>query len=240
MPSGRSSAIRAKGGRAEEPERGTFWRGTVIESGTRLRIARAIGKDEAEVARELMRQMKERGHPTAPPPLVTDGKHDFAAALVETWGQVPASAGRGRPPTVPRPGKEWQYLQVVKERSGGRMITVRTQVVYGDPATVERLLGHALRYVERTQLTMRQMNARLVRKTLSFSKRLTLLKAACAWEEAVYNLARPHESLRREAPTGKRRWSRRTPAMAAGLTDHCWTLPELVTTLVLHERLNIQ
>jgi hypothetical protein len=212
----------------------------VIESDTRLRIARAIGKDEAAVAQALMRQMKERGHPAAPPPLVTDGKLDFPGALRATWGQKPAYSGRGRPPTVPQAGAEWQYLQVVKERSGGRLRTVRTKVVYGDPATVERLLGDGMGYVERTQLTMRQMNGRLVRKTLSFSKKLALLKAACAWEDAVYNLARPHRSLRREAPRGNRRWRPVTPALAAGLTDHCWTLREVLTTLVLHEGLNIQ
>ena len=187
-----------------------------------------------------MQQLKERGHPDAPPPLVTDGKHDFTPALIATWGQVPEYAGQGRPPTVPRAGEDWQYLQVVKERSGGRLVTVHTKVVYGDPAEVERLLGDGMGYVERTHLTMRQMNGRLVRKTISFSKDVELLKAACAWEDAVYNLARLNETLREEAPCGNRRWRRRTPAMAAGLTDHCWTPWELLTTLVLHEGLNIQ
>jgi len=77
-----------------------------------------------------------------------------------------------------------------------------------------------------------------VRKTLSFSKQVGLLAASCAWEDAVYNLVRPHASLRVEAPNGRRRWEQRTPMMAAGLTDHPWTLRELLTTLVVHAPLN--
>src|SRR5262245_8540466 len=47
-----------KKGRKEEPERGTFWRGTTIETDTRLRVGRAIAKTEEEVAQELMKQIK--------------------------------------------------------------------------------------------------------------------------------------------------------------------------------------
>ncbi len=56
------------------------------------------------------------------------------------------------------------------------------------------------------------------------------------WEDAVYNLARAHKTLRR-APSsseeGRRRWRKRTPAMAAELTDHIWTIEELLTVLPL-------
>ncbi|NOT61481.1 MAG: hypothetical protein HOP19_14785 [Acidobacteria bacterium] len=51
-----------KKGLPEEEERGTFWRGTALETDTRLRIGRAIGKTEEEVAPALMAQIKERGH----------------------------------------------------------------------------------------------------------------------------------------------------------------------------------
>src|SRR2546430_14812366 len=69
------------------------------------------------------------------------------------------------------------------------------------------------------------MNGRLVRKTLSFSKELRLLQAATALEDALYNFTRPVKTLRVEVahPTKQARWQQRTPAMAAGLTDHRWT-----------------
>lgn len=198
---------------------------------TRLRVGRAIGKSESEVAMELMQQLQSRGHPHAPPAMATDGKGCYREAMVETWGQVPEYAGRGRPPTCKQPQPTWQYLQVVKHRSGYHLTGLTIKVVYGDPEEVRDLLGEHTAYIERTQLTSRQMNGRLVRKTLSFSKELEMLDASCAWEDWVYNLARPVKTLRIEVNDGKRRWQPRTPAMAAGLTDHIWTVKELLTTI---------
>ena len=93
-------------------------------------------------------------------------------------------------------------------------------------------------YVERTNLTSRQMNGRMVRKTLSFSKEEEMLQASCALEDAVYNLMRPVKTLRIEVNNDWRRWQPRTPAMAAGLTDHVWTIEELMMTVVVPEKNN--
>lgn len=206
---------------------------------TRLRVGRAIGKTEEEVAHDLMAQLKARGHADAPPAMATDGKGDYRRALVETWGEVPAYAGRGRPPIQKQPQPEWQYVQVVKERSGNRVTAVHIQVVYGDPAEVLELLGGHTAYVERTNLTSRQMNGRLVRKTLSYSKQREALEAACAWEDWVSNLTRTVDTLSLPLRDGPRRWKRQTPAMAAGLTDHSWTIKELLMTVVPPFALNM-
>ncbi len=195
-------------------------------------MGRALGKTEEEVAQQLMAQLKERGHPEAPPAIATDGKGDYRTALVETWGEVPAYQGRGRPPTQKQPQPEWQYLQVIKERTGSRVTAVHIKVVYGDPEAVLDHLGGHTAYVERTNLTSRQMNGRLVRKTLSYSKQRDALAAACAWEDWVYNLTRTVTTLSMPLPADERRWQRQTPAMAAGLTDHIWTIKELLTTVV--------
>jgi len=57
-------------------------------------------------------------------------------------------------------------------------------------------------------------------------------RAAAIWEDSYYNLVRPHKSLRMPDQDGSlRRWQPRTPAMAAGLTDHIWTVKDLLTTL---------
>ena len=84
---------------------------------TRLRVGRAVGKNESEVAGELMEQLKAQGHPDAPPAIATDGKGSYREAMIETWGQVPEYAGQGRRPTHKQPQPGWQYLQVVKRRS---------------------------------------------------------------------------------------------------------------------------
>ncbi len=104
-------------------------------------------------------------------------------------------------------------------------MSVHIKVVYGDPEEVQALRGAHTAYVERTHLTSRHMNGRLVRKTLSFSKELRLLEAASCWEDALYNFTRPVKTLRleREDPSREARGPQRTPAMAAELTDHLWT-----------------
>ena len=179
-----------------------------------------------------MAQLKARGHPNAPPAIATDGQGSYGEAMVETWGQVPPYSGRGRPPTRKKPQPSWQNLQVVKHRPGRRLEGLTIKVVYGDPQQVRELLGEHTAYIERTNLTSRQMNGRLVRKTLSYSKELEMLKASCAWEDWVYNLTRPVKTLRRQVNDGFRRWQPRSPAIAAGLTDHIWTVNELLMTVV--------
>ena len=204
----------------------------MIDIDTRLRAARGIGKTETEASIEVFQTLKRRGHPDAPPPTVSDGLGGIREAMVEVYGKVPEYSGRGRPPTHKRPQPGWKYLQVVKRRKNGRVVDTRLRVVYGDEAEVLELLGSSTAYVERTHLTSRLFNSRLVRKTLGYSKAVEIHRAMAVWEDVYYNLGRPVKTLRQEIfndPT--RRWLPRTPAMAAGLTDHIWTVKELLTIL---------
>jgi hypothetical protein len=82
-------------------------------------------------------------------------------------------------------------------------------------------------------------NSRQVRKTLAFSKDIQAYRASATWEDSYYNLIRPHKSLR--LPVQNRfsqKWSPCTPAMAAGLSDHIWTVKELLTTIPLPGAVN--
>jgi len=113
---------------------------------------------------------------------------------------------------------------------------MKAKTIYGDEREVLKLLGESTSYIERTNLTSRHMNGRLVRKTLGYSKKLKMLRASSIWEDMVYNLGRALKTLRVESSPesdGKRRWIGRSPAMAAGLTDHIWEIKELLTTLPL-------
>jgi hypothetical protein len=226
---------RAKGGYEENAGSAEFWRCTLIESDTRLRAARGIAKSETEAAIEAFEQLKERrGHRHSPPPLVSDGWGGYDEAMVEVWGKVPEYRGRGRPPSRKKPQAGWKYLQMVKQRRKGRVMGVKAKTIYAEEREVLKLLGASTSYLERTNLTSRHMNGRLVRKTLGYSKELEMLRASSIWEDALYNLGRALKTLRTENPrAGKRRWKRRSPAMAAGLTDHIWEIEELLTTLPL-------
>jgi hypothetical protein len=162
--------------------------------------------------------LKIRSQCDQPPRLVSDGWGGHQKALLEVYGQVPPYQGRGRPPKKQHPQPSWEYVQVVKQRENGQVVDTETQVVYGDEETPDTLGAHTA-YVERTNLTTRHMNGRLVHKTLGFSKQLPMLEAACIWEDVVYNYNHPVKSLRLEVNDGYRRWQPRSLAMAAGITD---------------------
>lgn len=207
----------------------------MIDMDTRLRAVRGIAKSETEAATIVFETLKERGHPTMPPPTVSDGWGGNREAMVEVYGQVPAYQGHGRPPTLKQPMPGWQYLQVVKQRDDkGNLLGIDLRVIFGDEDEVLDLLGASTAYIERSHLTMRHFNGRLVRKSLAFSKQLDMHCAAAAWEDLVYNLARPLKSLRLpETVHPQRRWQQRTPAMAANLTNHIWSIRELLFTVPL-------
>lgn len=200
----------------------------MIDMDSRLRVARSIAKTETEASTEVFRTLKSRGHPDAPPPTISDGWGGIDDAMVEVYGKVPKYKGIGRPPTRKRPQPGWQYVQMIKQRENGRVVGIKLRVVFGDPVETLELLGQSTAYIERTHLTMRLFNGRLTRKTLAYSKEVEMYRASAAWEDLHYNLAWEHKSLRVEIfGDPQRRWQQRSPAMAAGLTDHIWTVKEL-------------
>ncbi|MCI0576954.1 MAG: IS1 family transposase, partial [Chloroflexi bacterium] len=136
------------------------------------------------------------------------------------------------------------YAQVVKRRERGRVVEVTTKVVFGSEAAIaERVRASAVSqtintsFVERNNLTCRQCNARLSRKVLSFSKDQAWLEKHLWLSFAYYHFVLPHASLARPLPTpqptrGKgslKKWQPVTPVMAAGITDHVWSMEELLS-----------
>ena len=75
-------------------------------------------------------------------------------------------------------------------------------------------------YAERQNLTMRMSMRRFTRLTNAFSKKLENHKFAIALYFMHYNFARPHKTLANPYP--------RTPAVAAGVSNHIWTIEEIV------------
>lgn len=86
---------------------GQFWRSTLIDMDSRLRVARGIAKDETLASVEVFKLLQRRGHPGGPPPTISDGWGEIAEAMIEVYGGVPEYSGRGRPPTKKRAGAEW-------------------------------------------------------------------------------------------------------------------------------------
>lgn len=102
---------------------------------------------------------------------------------------------------------------------------IEKRVVTGDPDPREISTS----YVERQNLTMRMGMRRFTRLTNGFSKKVENLAHAVSLHYMHYNFARVHASLTVENDDGTR--TKRTPAMAAGVTDHVWTLHEIAALL---------
>ena len=83
-------------------------------------------------------------------------------------------------------------------------------------------------FIERNNLTIRERNRRLTRKTLGFSKRKKLLISSLNIYFGIYHFVKTHKGLRTQIDQKERKWMQRTPMMAAGITDHVWTLSELI------------
>jgi hypothetical protein len=79
-------------------------------------------------------------------------------------------------------------------------------------------------YIERLNITIRNLLARFVRKSMNCSKILGRYTHVMDFFQAWYNFIKSHESLRLRIDQGRKRWMKRTSAMAEGLTDHIWTI----------------
>lgn len=230
---------------ADEPRAGIgdYWIWTAIALPSRLRITSYLSQERSEVsATTFIQQIRARSDGQAPF-FTSDKLPAYVTALVANYSTVeppPEKRGRGRPRRTPRRrvDEQLRYAQVDKRRQGGRVVEVRRRIIFGTEGDINVILkasgcGSQINtaYVERNNLTMRQNNGRLVRKALSFSKNVYYLQRHLALEDAVYNFVKPHLSLRRpirNSADKRRKWEPRTPAMAAGLTDHIWSLEELL------------
>jgi len=125
--------------------------------------------------------------------------------------------GDGKPFTITRMkgGKRWQLFQTLREL--GFRETIQTA------------------FIERVNLTIRQGIAPLSRRTWSLAKSQESLLIHVHWWRSFYHFSRPHQSLRIKVPGLKRRYQERTPAMAAGFTDHVWAVGELLSLPLVFE-----
>ena len=136
------------------------------------------------------------------------------------------------PAKVPPPGLN--YATVQKRREKGRVVEIVTRVVFGTRAAVQAALAKSkasrrinTSFLERQNATDRHHNARKVRKTYTFSKDGRVHEAMTYFTMYSYNFCGPVPTLNERDDRGS--WRRRTPAMAAGLADHIWTMREWIT-----------
>ena len=229
----------AAGESGPDSEDGRQWVWISFAPEFRLMIAAIVGPRTLDTAQEVVAATKARV--AGIPAFFSDGFTCYLAALIAAFHVVTTFARTGKRgrPRKPRcePHPALVYGQLVKQKKQGKLLTLSTRIVLG----AERLthLGFTIStaLVERVNLTLRQALAPLARKTSSFCKDRERLRQRVVLSQVFYNMARPHMSLRQPLPLHERtrhgaiqpRWRKRTPAMAAGITDHVWTFRELLT-----------
>jgi hypothetical protein len=163
-----------------------------------------------------------------------DGLASYVTAFPRVFRQPIRSGRRGRPRLVLPAG--FQLAQVVKYSAKRHVVGVTRRVVHGTVTGIEAVLtatatGTVINtaYIERLNATFRAHLAPLARRGRAITRTEAALTAGMWLVGTAYNFCWPHDSLRQLAPDeAPHKWHQRTPAMAAGLADHPWTIGDLL------------
>ena len=196
------------------------------------------GARDVEGTEELVGQFRRRTGGRTMRLMTSDSYSAYETAILDAYGETvmpPRTDKPGRPKGAYKtPPADLVYATVEKVRKKGRVVEILTRVVFGTMAAVAAALA-GLRvsrsintsFIERQNATDRHHNARKSRKTYRFSKDWRFHEAATYFTMYSYNFGWPVRTLRE--PTGEGGWRKQTPAMAAGLTDHVWSMSEWIS-----------
>jgi IS1 family transposase/transposase-like protein len=221
------------------------WVWVALDPVTKLMLATEVGERTLALAQRVVHQVVQVLAPDCVPMFLTDGFKAYLPAVLTHYGhwmQPPRTQAKG-PAPKPRwmPVPELLYAQVIKTYRRRRLIRMRSQVVFGSLTRIKQVLAMQgwqinTAFIERVNLSLRQHVAAVGRRVTTLCKGEVGLRQQLALYQVYYNFCLPHASLRRPLPqseatkgTGSaKRWHPCTPAIAAGLTDHVWTLREVV------------
>lgn len=198
-------------------------------------MSAVVGRHVAEQVDRLVADFRRRTGGRLMNLMTSDENPAYVEAILENYGEEYQPRRRGRrgrkPARRKRPPKGLRYATVHKTRQQNRVVKVEQRVIFGTRAAVRAALALSLVsaavntvFVERENGTDRNRNARKVRKTYCFSKDWAVHEAVSYFALYSYNFCWPVRTLRERGTHGE--WRSRTPAMAAGLTDHVWSLTE--------------
>jgi hypothetical protein len=177
--------------------------------------------------------------------LVSDEYPMYKTAILQTSGETLTPPRTGKPGRPKKPytvaPADLQSATVHKTRHKGRVVHVESRIVFGEEDAIRAALEASpvsatihTAFVERHHGTDRNRNGRKVRKTLCFSQDWQVHNAVTYFTMYSYNFCWPVRTLRVRQTAGG--WQQRTPAMAAGLADHVWSLTEWLTFPVVQLR----
>jgi transposase-like protein/IS1 family transposase len=207
-------------------QKGIVWMAMAIQVKTRLGLGGEVSEHrDMALIRRLMARVR-RCAARRPLLICTDGLKAYIRATRETF-RDPVATGTGGRPRL----RAWPHIliaQVIKRTERRRVIEIERRIIDGTPARVETLRRRSqgdgvinTAYIERINATFRERLAPLARRCRSLARRMCTLINGMYVVGSVYNFCSPHLSLH----PGKQV----TPAMAAGVTDHCWSIQELLS-----------
>jgi IS1 family transposase/transposase-like protein len=223
--------------------RSPHWVWVAMDPVCKLILAVEVGDRTLAMAQRLVHQVTQVLAPEGAPLFLTDGFREYLTALVTHYGEWMQPERRQAKGPAPKP--RWMpqpkllYAQVVKSYRRRRLVGVKHRVVFGVRETIESMLAKRgwkinTAFIERLNLDFRQHVAAIGRRVTTLCKHETGLRQQLALFHVYHNFVLPHASLRLPLPlpihgTGAvKQWQLRTPAMAAGLTDHVWSLREVL------------
>jgi transposase-like protein len=209
---------------------GTLWMATAMSVFSRLFLWGAIApsRDSALVTQVIahVRAAAQRGRPIL---WAVDGFAAWTSAIKRVFRDPLRTGRRGRPRLVA--WADLHLVQVVKQYAGRRLVGVERRLAFGCIQAAETLMQASqvalgvinTAYVERLNATFRTWLPALTRRSRTPARQVAQLEAAMFWMGAVYNFCRIHTTLQG------------TPAMAADLTDHVWSVDELLRFQIKRE-----
>src|SRR3989442_11045757 len=225
--------------------RSPHWVWVALDPVRKLLLTIDVGDRTLAMAQGVVHQVVQVLAPGCVPLFLTDGLKEYATALLTHfgyWVQPPR-----RQATGPAPKPRWMavpqllYTQVVKTVRRRRLVRVRHRVVCGTLEAVQQVLAACgwqinTAFIERLNLSIRQHVAAVGRRVTTLCKGEDGVRQQLGLDHVYDNFCLPHASLCQPLPlpeptngTGSaRQWRPCTPAMAAGLTDHVWTLREVL------------
>jgi len=215
---------------------GIVWMAMAMQVCTRLWLGGVLsaGRDTALIT-ELMQKVRACAL-CRPLLFCMDGCAAYIGAIRTVFRETIRTGKAGRP--TMRPWDGILMAQVVKQYVGKRVVGIQRRLVQGTAAQVQALLQRTqgggtinTAYIERLNATFRACIFALARRGRALARQTTTLHTSMYLVGTVYNFCTNHRSLRVAIllPGDRRHWVPRTPAIAAGITDHRWTVEELLS-----------
>ena len=228
-----------------DQQQGSWWDHVLLDADSRLIVTLVIGRRDTATACRAFADFYRRTDGDLTPLITSDEYAPYLTVILEAYGvrkeelelteEQKAEVGWDEMPPVLFP-QEVAYATVHKEREKGHVVRVEPRVVLGTEEQVAEALAQGstsekvnTSYVERYHGTHRHFNARKARKVYTFSRELAFHVAVTWLCVTFYNFGWTPRTLRVRVRARPPRYRYRTPAMVAGLTDHKWSMADILT-----------